>query len=91
MQPYGDTAIEKLECFGHVEKRMGARLRALKLKMKGFYTARAMEAADRERLRKANYDILQNSKEARVKKRHKKCILEDTLVEERRNQAMELV
>ncbi|GFW10335.1 hypothetical protein TNCV_5096861 [Trichonephila clavipes] len=47
----------------------------------GFYTARAMETADRERLRKANYDILQNSKEARVKKRHKKCILQDTLAE----------
>ncbi|GFT68374.1 uncharacterized protein TNCV_659711 [Trichonephila clavipes] len=30
--------------------------------------ARAMETADWERLRKANYDILQNSKEARVKK-----------------------
>ncbi|GFX74324.1 hypothetical protein TNCV_3452721 [Trichonephila clavipes] len=45
-------------------------------------TARAMEAADRERLRKANNDILQNSKEARVKRRHKKCILQDTLAEE---------
>ncbi|GFW53399.1 hypothetical protein TNCV_3927781 [Trichonephila clavipes] len=44
-----------------------------------------MEAADRERLHKANYDILQNSKDARVKRRHKKCILEDTLVEERKN------
>ncbi|GFS96101.1 uncharacterized protein TNCV_3309181 [Trichonephila clavipes] len=50
-----------------------------------FYTARAMKAADRERLRKANYDILQNSKEARVKRRHNKCILEVTLVEERKN------
>ncbi|GFW55458.1 uncharacterized protein TNCV_118421 [Trichonephila clavipes] len=35
MQPYGDTGIEKLECVGYVEKRMGTRLRALKLKMKG--------------------------------------------------------
>ncbi|GFY18394.1 hypothetical protein TNCV_2396231 [Trichonephila clavipes] len=34
----------------------------------GFYPARAMETADRERLRKANYNILQNSKEERVKK-----------------------
>ncbi|GFV47281.1 uncharacterized protein TNCV_4829371 [Trichonephila clavipes] len=50
----------------------------------GFYTAPAMEAADRERLRKANYDILRNSKEARIKRRHKKCILEDTLAEERK-------
>ncbi|GFU74155.1 uncharacterized protein TNCV_1642791 [Trichonephila clavipes] len=81
MQPYGVTGIGKLECVGYVAKWMGTRLRALKLKMK----ARAMETADRERLRKANYDILQNSKEARVKKRHKKCILEDTLAEERKN------
>ncbi|GFW99569.1 uncharacterized protein TNCV_3418021 [Trichonephila clavipes] len=34
MQPYGDIGIEKLECVGYVEKRMGTRLRALKLKMK---------------------------------------------------------
>ncbi|GFW81914.1 uncharacterized protein TNCV_2885881 [Trichonephila clavipes] len=147
MQSYGDTSIAKLECIGHVEKRTGTRLRALKLKMKGkklndkktlgdhgrltdaeidklqryyglairnntdsinsmkraiwatyfhklsrdaypqhgmcptnedtwcgckraittgFYTVRAIEADDRERLRKANYDILQNSKEARA-------------------------
>ncbi|GFX89710.1 uncharacterized protein TNCV_3711421 [Trichonephila clavipes] len=51
--------------------------------------ARAMETADRERLQKANYDILQNSKEARVKKRHKKCILENTLAEERKNPSYE--
>ncbi|GFX89032.1 hypothetical protein TNCV_2853321 [Trichonephila clavipes] len=81
MQPYGDIGIEKLECVGYVEKWTGTRLRALKLKMK----ARAMETADRERLRKANYDILQNSKRARVKKRHKKCTLEDTKTEERKN------
>ncbi|GFY21311.1 uncharacterized protein TNCV_3993551 [Trichonephila clavipes] len=34
MQPYGDTSIEKLECVGYVKKRMGTRLRNLKLKMK---------------------------------------------------------
>ncbi|GFU10393.1 hypothetical protein TNCV_3514711 [Trichonephila clavipes] len=34
MQPYGDTGIEKLEWVGYVKKRMGDRLRALKLKMK---------------------------------------------------------
>ncbi|GFU79613.1 hypothetical protein TNCV_1891051 [Trichonephila clavipes] len=45
----------------------------------GYYTTRAMEVADRERLRKANYDNLQKSKEARVK-RHKKYILEDNFV-----------
>ncbi|GFV72344.1 transposable element Tc1 transposase [Trichonephila clavipes] len=126
IQLYGGTGIEKLECVGHVKKRAGTRIRALKLKMKGevykhkntlpsevldyikdvhrelstpnllakclhgFYIARAMGAADPERLRKVNYDILQNSKEAWVKRRHKKCILEDTLAEERKHQAMEL-
>ncbi|GFT23540.1 uncharacterized protein TNCV_3510451 [Trichonephila clavipes] len=35
MQPYGDIDIEKLECVGYVEKWMGTRLRALKLKLKG--------------------------------------------------------
>ncbi|GFT93627.1 uncharacterized protein TNCV_677581 [Trichonephila clavipes] len=55
------------------------------------FKARAMETADRERLRKANYDILQNSKEERVKKRHKKCTLEDTLAEERKNPSYEAV
>ncbi|GFW19151.1 uncharacterized protein TNCV_254781 [Trichonephila clavipes] len=81
MHPYGDIDIGKLECVGYVEKWMETRLRALKLKKK----ARAMEIADWERLRKANYDILQNSLEAMVKKKHKKCIFEDTLAEVRKN------
>ncbi|GFX64249.1 uncharacterized protein TNCV_1499731 [Trichonephila clavipes] len=33
-KPYKGANIEKLECVGHVEKRMGTRLRALKLKGK---------------------------------------------------------
>ena len=32
-KPYGDTPIEKLECVGHIQKRMGNRLRNLKKKM----------------------------------------------------------
>ncbi|GFV41873.1 hypothetical protein TNCV_2958891 [Trichonephila clavipes] len=35
MQSYGDIGIEKLERVGCVEKWMGTRLRALKLKTKG--------------------------------------------------------
>lgn len=32
--PYGPNfSIEKLECVGHVQKRMGSRLRKLKLKL----------------------------------------------------------
>lgn len=33
-RPYGDIQIEKLECINHVMKRMGARLRRLKLESK---------------------------------------------------------
>lgn len=34
-KPYGDLVImEKLECVGHVQKRLGTRLRTLKTKMK---------------------------------------------------------
>lgn len=29
--PYGDTNIEKIECIGHIQKRMGTMLRALKI------------------------------------------------------------
>lgn len=29
-KPYGDTAVTKLECVGHIQKRMGTRLRNLK-------------------------------------------------------------
>lgn len=34
-QPYADLAIEKLECIGHVQKRMGTRLRKLKQQARG--------------------------------------------------------
>ncbi|GFX86204.1 uncharacterized protein TNCV_2560861 [Trichonephila clavipes] len=34
-KPCKDVNVEKLECVVHVEKRMGTRLRALKLKLKG--------------------------------------------------------
>lgn len=34
-KPYGDTPITKIECVGHVQKRMGTRLRNLKNTMKG--------------------------------------------------------
>lgn len=34
-KPYGDVDVEKLECVGHVEKRMATRLRNLKVKLGG--------------------------------------------------------
>ncbi|GFT71238.1 uncharacterized protein TNCV_3002301 [Trichonephila clavipes] len=72
---------EVLNCLKNVY-REGSAPNLLAKCLHGFYTARAMESADRETLQKANHDILQNSKEARVKKMHKKCILENTLAEE---------
>jgi len=33
-RPYGNTNITKIECIGHVQKRMGRRLKALKLRTK---------------------------------------------------------
>lgn len=36
MKPYGeDLEIKKIECVGHVEKRMGMRLRNLRQNLKG--------------------------------------------------------
>lgn len=34
-KPYGPVKIEKIECVGHVQKRMGTRLRKLKVERKG--------------------------------------------------------
>ncbi|GFS60757.1 uncharacterized protein TNCV_2001611 [Trichonephila clavipes] len=59
MQPYGDTGIEKLKCVGHVEKRMGTRLRALKLKMKGKKLSDEKILGDRGRLTDVEIDNLQ--------------------------------
>ncbi|GFV75614.1 uncharacterized protein TNCV_2240631 [Trichonephila clavipes] len=73
---------EVLYCIKYVYRELSTP-NLLAICLHDFYAAGAMEAADRKRLRKANYDIFQNSKEARVKGRHKKCILEDTLEEER--------
>ncbi|GFX83803.1 uncharacterized protein TNCV_350671 [Trichonephila clavipes] len=59
MQPYGDTGIEKLECIGHIEKRMGTRLRALKLKMKGKKLNDKKTLGGRGRLTDAEIEKLQ--------------------------------
>jgi hypothetical protein len=34
-QPYGELKVEKFECIGHVQKRMGTRLRKLKQQLRG--------------------------------------------------------
>ncbi|GFU19352.1 uncharacterized protein TNCV_3032691 [Trichonephila clavipes] len=61
MQPYGDTGIEKLECVGYVEKWMGTRLRALKLKVKANKLSDKkhwMITVDLQTLKLINYSVI---------------------------------
>ncbi|GFW05829.1 uncharacterized protein TNCV_603011 [Trichonephila clavipes] len=58
-KPYKDVNIEKLECVGHVEKRIGTRLRALKLKLKGKKLEDKKSLGGRNRLTDAEIDKLQ--------------------------------
>ncbi|GFU63431.1 uncharacterized protein TNCV_44771 [Trichonephila clavipes] len=58
-KPYKDVNIEKLECVGHVEKRMGTQLRALKLKLKGKKLEDKKSLGGRNRLTDAEIDKLQ--------------------------------
>ncbi|GFV89826.1 uncharacterized protein TNCV_4690551 [Trichonephila clavipes] len=57
-KPYKDVNIEKLECVGHVEKRMGTRLRAMKL-LKGKKLEDKKSLGGRNRLTDAEIDKLQ--------------------------------
>lgn len=59
-KPYGnDVKIEKLECVGHVQKRMGSRLRRLKNKMRGQKLSDGKSLSGRGRLTDAVIDSLQ--------------------------------
>ncbi|GFU91227.1 uncharacterized protein TNCV_4925571 [Trichonephila clavipes] len=57
---YGDhCSVEKLECIGHVMKRMGTRLRCLKTKMRGQKLSDGKPLCGRNRLTEAEIDRLQ--------------------------------
>ncbi|GFX40149.1 uncharacterized protein TNCV_4317851 [Trichonephila clavipes] len=57
---YGDhCSVEKLECIGHVMKRMGIRLRRLKTKMIGQKLSEGKPSCRRNRLTDAEIDRLQ--------------------------------
>ncbi|GFT45027.1 uncharacterized protein TNCV_3790221 [Trichonephila clavipes] len=57
---YGDhCSVEKLECIGHVMKRMGTRLRRLKTKMRGQKLSDGKPLCERNRLTEAEIDRLQ--------------------------------
>ncbi|XP_074661498.1 uncharacterized protein LOC141914130 [Tubulanus polymorphus] len=58
-KPY-DCDIQKLECIGHVQKRVGARLRKLKTNMKGKKLADGKGIGGLGRLTKMKIDVLQN-------------------------------
>ncbi|GFT83683.1 uncharacterized protein TNCV_2826111 [Trichonephila clavipes] len=57
---YGDhCSVEKLECIGHVMKRMGTRLRRLKTKMRGQKLSDGKPLCGRNRLTEEEIDRLQ--------------------------------
>ncbi|GFT50316.1 uncharacterized protein TNCV_1024391 [Trichonephila clavipes] len=57
---YGNhCSVEKLECIGHVMKRMGTRLRRLKTKMRGQKLSDGKPLCGRNRLTEAEIDRLQ--------------------------------
>ena len=60
-EPYGEDCIpEKLECIGHVQKRVGSRLRKLKSSHKGLKLDDGKGLSGKGRLTDAKIDILQN-------------------------------
>lgn len=60
-KPYGDDCIpNKLECIGHVQKRVGSRLRKLKNANKGVKLDDGKGLAGRGRLTDGKVDVLQN-------------------------------
>ena len=60
-KPYGnDTKIEKLECIGHVHKRMGTRLRKLKKDMGKKVLSDGKRIGGKNRLTDGEIDLLQN-------------------------------
>ena len=59
-QPYGSTLVEKCDCVGHVQKRMGTALRNLKTKYRGQKLADGKTIGGVGRLTDARMNSLQN-------------------------------
>ena len=67
-KPYGNDCIpNKLECIGHVQKRVGSRLRRLKNKNKRVKLADGKGLAGKGRLTDGKVDVLQNYYELAVR------------------------
>eukprot|EP00112_Aurelia_sp_Birch-Aquarium-sp1_P019844 Seg4999.1 transcript_id=Seg4999.1/GoldUCD/mRNA.D3Y31 product="hypothetical protein" protein_id=Seg4999.1/GoldUCD/D3Y31 len=58
--PYGDEEIKKLECVGHVQKRMGTRLRNLTQSLRGQKLADGKGISGKNRLTKKTINTIQN-------------------------------
>lgn len=56
---YKELTVEKLECIGHVQKRMGARLRNLRTKMKSTKLSDGKKISGRGRLTDAQIQLIQ--------------------------------
>ena len=59
-KPYGDTPIQKLECVGHVQKRLGTRCRTLRQTLKGKNLSDEKGISGRGRLTDKAINTLQN-------------------------------
>ena len=59
-KPYGDVVIEKLECIGHVQKRVGSRLRNLVKDMRGKKLSDGKPLSGKGRLTMKAINKLQN-------------------------------
>jgi hypothetical protein len=60
-KPYGEDCIHsKLECIGHVQKRVGSRLRRLKNSNKGRKLSDGKGLSDKGRLADGKIDVLQD-------------------------------
>ena len=58
--PYGDMTIKKLECVGHIQKRMGNRLRNLRKSLKGTKLSDGKGIAGKGRLTDKIINTIQN-------------------------------
>ena len=59
-QPYGDIEVNKLECVGHVQKRVGSRLRKLRTQYKSQKLSDGKGISGAGRLTEQRIDTLQN-------------------------------
>lgn len=72
-KPYGEDCIpNKLECIGHVQKRVGSRLRKLKSSNKGRKLTDGKGISGKGRLTDGKIDVLQNYYSLAIRKNLKR-------------------